>query len=58
MRELRWGTKVRDHQFPKPEAVYKPVYLERHKRRLKGFTEAQGQLKHRYSPSGTLRHKM
>ena len=22
------GTKVRDHQFPKPEAVYKLVYLE------------------------------
>jgi len=25
MRELRWGTKVRDHQFPKPKAAYKLV---------------------------------
>ncbi len=50
MRELRRGTKVRDHQFPKPEAVYKLVYLEcerqegKWERRLKGFAEVQEQL--------------
>ena len=28
IRELRRGTKVRDHKFPKEEAVYKLLYLE------------------------------
>ena len=27
LQELMRGTKVLDHQFPKPEAVYKLVYL-------------------------------
>jgi len=50
IRELRRGTKVRDHKFPKPEAIYKLFYLEceRHgikwERRLKGFAEAQEEL--------------
>ncbi len=28
IREVRRGTKVRDHKFPKEEAVYKLLYLE------------------------------
>ena len=49
------GTKVRDHQFPKPEAVYKLVYLEgewhevKWGRRLKGFAEAQEQLEQMFA---------
>jgi len=45
-RELRRSTKVRDHKFPRPESVYKLVYLEserregRWNRRLPGFAEA------------------
>ncbi len=45
-RELRRSTKVRDHKFPKPEAVYKLVYLEserregRWNRKLPDFSEA------------------
>ena len=27
-REVRRGTKVRDHQFPKPKSVLKLIYLE------------------------------
>jgi len=55
MRELRRGTKVRDHQFPKPEAVYKLVYLECERqegkwgRKLKGFAEAQEQLEQMFA---------
>lgn len=47
-REIRRGTKIRDHQFPKPESVLKLVYLESEryegrwdKRKLKGFGEAE-----------------
>ena len=46
IRELRRGTKVRDHKFPKAEAVYKLLYLESERqegrwaeRKLKGFSE-------------------
>ena len=45
-RELRRSTKVQDHKFPKPESVYKLVYLEserregRWNRKLPGFAEA------------------
>jgi putative transposase len=28
IREIRRGTKVRDHKFPHDEAVYKLLYLE------------------------------
>ena len=28
IREIRRGTKVRDHKFPSEEAVYKLLYLE------------------------------
>ena len=44
IREIRRGTKVRDHKFPKEEAVYKLLYLESERqegrwaeRRPKGF---------------------
>jgi putative transposase len=44
IREVRRGTKVRDHEFPKEEAIYKLLYLEAERqegrweeRRLKGF---------------------
>ena len=47
-REIRRGTKVRDHQFPKPESVLKLIYLESERyearwerRRLRGFVDAQ-----------------
>jgi hypothetical protein len=48
IREIRRGTKVRDHKFPSEEAVYKLLYLESERqegrwaeRRLKGFSEAR-----------------
>ncbi len=50
IRELRRGTKVRDYKFPKPDAIYKLLYLEcerqgiKWERRLKGFAEAQEEL--------------
>lgn len=47
-REIRRGTKVRDHQFPKPESVLKLIYLESERyegkwerRKLRGFSEAE-----------------
>ncbi|RTG96615.1 IS256 family transposase, partial [Thermus scotoductus] len=69
IREVRRGTKVRDHKFPKGEAVYKLLYLESERqegrwaeRRLKGFAEVQevleGMLRERYAPrTQTLTHK-
>jgi putative transposase len=56
IREIRRGTKVRDHKFPSEEAVYKLLYLESERQegrwaerllreanilRLKGFSEAR-----------------
>ena len=56
IRELRRGTKVRDHKFPKAEAVYKLLYLESERQaasrsehlagrwaeqKLKGFSEVK-----------------
>jgi len=48
IREIRRGTKVRDHKFPNPDAVYKLLYLEGERqegrwseRKLRGFAEAQ-----------------
>lgn len=64
MRELRKGTKVQDHQFPKPEVVYKLVYLEcerqesRWERRLKGFTEVQEQLEQMFAKRYPTPHNM
>jgi Transposase and inactivated derivatives len=49
-RELRRSTKVRDHKFPKPESVYKLVYLEaerregRWDRKLPGFADVQEEI--------------
>jgi len=62
MRKLKRGTRVRDHQFPKPEAVYKLVYLECERkegkrRKLKDEAFAREQLEQVF-PSSTLRHKM
>jgi putative transposase len=49
IREIRRGTKVRDHKFPSEEAVYKLLYLESERqegrwaeRRLKGFSRGEG----------------
>jgi putative transposase len=68
IREVRRGTKVRDHKFPGEEAVYKLLYLESERqegrwaeRRLKGFAEVQevleGMLRERYAPrTQTLTH--
>ena len=62
------GTKVRDHRFPKEEAVYKLLYLESERqegrwaeRRLKGFAEVkevlEKMLQERYAPrTQTLTH--
>ncbi|RTI02019.1 transposase, partial [Thermus scotoductus] len=61
IRELRRGTKVRDHKFPKAEAVYKLLYLEPERqegrwaeRKLKGFSEVkevlEKMLQERYAP--------
>ncbi|MFX4955854.1 transposase, partial [Acinetobacter baumannii] len=48
IREVRRGTKVRDHKFPRPESVFKLLYLEAERqegrwseRRLKGFAEVR-----------------
>ena len=68
IREIRRGTKVRDHKFPSEEAVYKLLYLESERqegrwaeRRLKGFSEAretlEKMLQERYVPrTQTLTH--
>ena len=40
IRELRRGTKVRDHKFPKEEAVYKLLYLE--SERQEGWSDRGG----------------
>ena len=68
IRELRRGTKVRDHKFPKEEAVYKLLYLESERqegrwteRKLKGFSEVkevlEKMLQERYAPrTQTLTH--
>jgi putative transposase len=61
IREIRRGTKVRDHKFPSEGAVYKLLYLESERqegrwaeRRLKGFSEArealEKMLQERYAP--------
>ncbi len=68
IREIRRGTKVRDHKFPRPEAVFKLLYLEGEhlegrwgEGRLKGFAEArevlERMLQERYAPrTQTLTH--
>ncbi len=68
IREIRRGTKVRDHKFPRPESVYKLLYVEGERqegrwaeRRLKGFVEVQEVLERmlleRYAPqTQTLTH--
>ena len=68
IREVRRGTKVRDHKFPKEEAVYKLLYLESERqegrwaeRKLKGFWEVkevlEKMLQERYAPrTQTLTH--
>ncbi|AFH40264.1 transposase (plasmid) [Thermus thermophilus JL-18] len=68
IREVRRGTKVRDHKFPKEEAVYKLLYLESERqegrwaeRKLKGFSEVkevlEKMLQERYAPrTQTLTH--
>lgn len=68
IREVRRGTKVRDHRFPSPEAVYELLYLEGERqegrwaeRRLKGFAEVrevlERMLQERYAPRAqTLTH--
>lgn len=68
IREVRRGTKVRDHKFPSPEAVYKLLYLAGEgqegrwaERRLKGFAEVREELEkmlmERYAPrTQTLTH--
>ena len=58
-REIRRGTKVRDHQFPKLESVLKLIYSESERydpkspfvgrwegRRLRGFADAGEALEH------------
>jgi len=61
IREIRRGTKVRDHKFPHEEAVYKLLYLESERqegrwaeRRLKGFSKArevlEKMLQEQYAP--------
>ncbi|AEG34367.1 transposase mutator type (plasmid) [Thermus thermophilus SG0.5JP17-16] len=69
IREVRRGTKVRDYKFPRPEAVFKLLYLEGERqegrwgeRKLKGFAEAretlERMLEERYAPrTQTLTHK-
>lgn len=69
IREVRRGTKVRDHKFPRPESVFKLLYLEAERqegrwseRRLKGFAEVREVLEkmllERYAPrTQTLTHK-
>jgi transposase-like protein len=69
IREVRRGTKVRDHKFPRPESVFKLLYLEAERqegrwseRQLKGFAEVrevlEGMLRERYAPrTQTLTHK-
>lgn len=61
IREVRRGTKVRDHKFPGEGAVYKLLYLESERqegrwaeRKLKGFADVQEvlerMLQERYAP--------
>ena len=69
MREVRRGTKVRDHKFPRPEAVFKLLYLEVERQegrwavqRWKGFAEVrevlEEMLRERYAPhTQTSTHK-
>lgn len=69
IREVRRGTKVRDHKFPRPEAVFKLLYLEGERqegrwaeRKLKGFAEVrevlERMLQERYAPrTQTFTHK-
>lgn len=69
IREVRRGTKVRDHKFPRPESVFKLLYLEAERqegrwseRRLKGFAEVREVLEkmllERYAPqTQTLTHR-
>ena len=69
MREVRRGTKVRDHRFPRPEAVFKLLYLEAERQegrwavqRWKGFAEVrevlEKMLRERYAPhTQTSTHK-
>lgn len=69
IREVRRGTKVRDHKFPGEGAVYKLLYLESERqegrwaeRKLKGFADVQEvlerMLQERYAPrTQTLTHK-
>ena len=66
---MRRGTKVRDHKFPRPESVFKLLYLEAERqegrwseRRLKVFAEVREVLEkmllERYAPrTQTLTHK-
>jgi len=69
IREVRRGTKVRDHKFPGEGAVYKLLYLESERqegrwaeRKLRGFVEVREVLEkmllERYVPrTQTLTHK-
>ena len=69
IREIRRGTKVRDHKFPSAGAVYKLLYLECERqegkweeRKRRGFAEAketlEQMLRERYFPcTQTLTHK-
>ena len=61
IREVRRGTKVRDHKFPRPEAVFKLLSLEGEgqegrwaERKLKGFAKVrevlERMLQERYAP--------
>jgi len=69
IREIRRGTKLRDHKFPSEGAVYKLLYLECERqegkweeRKRRGFAEAketlEQMLRERYFPcTQTLTHK-
>ena len=69
IREIRRGTRVRDHKFPSEGAVYKLLYLECERqegkweeRKRRGFAEAKETLEQmlweRYFPcTQTLTHK-
>jgi len=55
LRGPKRGAEVGDHGFPKPEAIYKLIYLESERqggkweRRLKGFAKAQGELERMFA---------
>ena len=70
-REIRRGTKVRDHQFPKPESVLKLIYSESERydpkspfvgswehRRLRGFADAGGALMEMFERRYPLTQKL